>query len=56
MIDEILKTIILQLPNFAGLILAIWVLREENARTLAALEKCSNALVKSALAVERLKE
>jgi len=38
-VDELVKSVLAGLPSFAGLILAIYVLREQNQRLLAMLEK-----------------
>lgn len=37
MADELLKTLILQLPNFVGLVVAVYILAKQNARLMDTL-------------------
>lgn len=46
MIDDLLKTIILNAPNFVGFIFAIWILNQRMLKQDAALEKLTEALLK----------
>jgi hypothetical protein len=55
MIDDLLKTIILNAPNFVGFIFAIWILNQRMLKQDTALEKLTDALLKCAERSEQVK-